>query len=148
MWTHWKRRVVGCLWEYYHDTIPSHMCQLSPDFPLIIFWQRAMDHKLQWIIHDTCQKIYHSFHNTTFSFWLKIMNAEWTHWKIYIAINCMPFFKKSKSSQVNILILYFYLLETGSYLPINKQNKTQKIDEEVWIRINLRVLRSHPPPFF
>ena len=43
--------------------IPSHMCKLSPDFPLIIFWQRARDHKLLWIINNTRQKLYHSFHS-------------------------------------------------------------------------------------
>ena len=36
--------------------IPSHVRQLSPNFPLI-FWQRAMDHKLLWIFHNTCQKL-------------------------------------------------------------------------------------------
>ena len=46
--------------------------------------------------------------------------------KKYIAINCMPFLKKSKSSQVNILILDFYLLEQSNYKRI-KQNKTKKL---------------------
>ena len=44
--------------------------------------------------------------------------------------------KKSKSSQVNIMILYFYLLELSNY----KQNKTkQKIDEEVCPQIEKKV---------
>ena len=49
----------------------------------------------------------------------------------------MPFKKKkSKSSQVNIMILYFYLLELSNY----KQNKTkQKIDEEVCPQIEKKV---------
>ena len=47
--------------------IPSHVRQLSPNFPLI-FWQRAMDHKLLWIFHNTCQKLYHSFNNTSLLF--------------------------------------------------------------------------------
>ena len=51
-----------------------------------------------------------------FSFWLKIKNRESEHIeKKYIAINCMRFKKNGKSSQVNILILDFYLLELSNY---------------------------------
>ena len=45
--------------------------------------------------------------------------------------------KKSKSCQVNILILDFYLLELSNYK--KKQNKKQKIDEIVCPQIEKKV---------
>ena len=56
--------------------------------------------------------------------------------------NCNQFFKKVKSSQVNIFILdfcLFYLLELSNY----KQTKQKKINEEVCPQIEKKV--QEPP---
>ena len=57
-----------------------------------------------------------------------------------IYCNQLHAIKKKKVSQVNILILYFYLLEQSNYKQ-TKQNKTKqkKIDDEVCPQIEKKV---------